>query len=95
MVKNAKKYISESQGIKTLIDRFPNAINFNEIQKELETLEKSLEDGILDTIVSLDLHHKDSKLLRQDMSANNREIKNCSKLIKCGTPLKPILQSIT
>ncbi|MGF2614609.1 hypothetical protein FZC84_20555 [Rossellomorea vietnamensis] len=79
IVKSAKKYSNESQGIKNLIDRFPEAVNFDEIQKELEILEESLRDGVLDTIVSLDLHHKDSKLLRKEMSANNREIK---KLLK-------------
>ncbi|MDR4887893.1 GIY-YIG nuclease family protein [Fredinandcohnia sp. QZ13] len=79
LLKNTKKFSTESLGIKNLIERFPNAINYEEIQKELETLEESLKEGVLDTIVSLDLHHKDSKLLRQDMTANNRLIRNLLK----------------
>lgn len=79
LLKNTKKFSVESVGIKNLIERFPNAINYEEIQKELETLDESLKEGVLDTIVSLDLHHKDSKLLRQDMTANNKLIRNLLK----------------
>ena len=73
--KNASKFKNESVGIKQLIENFPNAIDFNFIEKEIKLLEQSLGDGVLNTIIELDLHHKDSKLLRKDMSANNREIK--------------------
>ncbi len=79
ILKKTKKFSTESVGLKILIERFPGAINFDEIQNELETLNESLEEGVLDTIVSLDLHHKDSKLLRKEMSANNRLIKNLLK----------------
>jgi hypothetical protein len=79
VVKNTRKFSTESQGIKNLIERFPTTINLDEIQKELEILEESLRDGVLDTIVNLDLHHKDSKLLRKEMTANNRIIKNLLK----------------
>jgi hypothetical protein len=78
-VKNAKKFSTESHGIKNLIERFPMAVDFDVIQKELEVLEESLREGVLDTIVHLDLHHKDSKLLRKEMTANNRDIKNLLK----------------
>jgi hypothetical protein len=79
VVKNAKKFSTESHGIKNLIERFPMAVDFDKIQKELEILEESLREGVLDTIVNLDLHHKDSKLLRKEMTANNRAIKNLLK----------------
>jgi hypothetical protein len=79
VVKNAKKFSTESHGIKNLIERFPMAVEFDKIQKELEILEESLREGVLDTIVNLDLHHKDSKLLRKEMTANNRAIKNLLK----------------
>jgi Meiotically up-regulated gene 113 len=79
IVKNARKFSTESHGIKNLIERFPMAVNFDEIQKELEVLEESLREGVLDTIVHLDLHHKDSKLLLKEMTANNRAIKNLLK----------------
>jgi hypothetical protein len=79
IVKNAKKFSTESHGIKNLMERFPMAVDFDEIQKELEVLEDSLREGVLDTIVHLDLHHKDSKLLRKEMTANNRVIKNLLK----------------
>lgn len=73
--KAATKFKSESVGIKELIEKFPNAVDYNNIERELEVLEASLGEGVLNTIVSLDLHHKDSKLLRKEMNTNNREIK--------------------
>jgi hypothetical protein len=88
IVKNARKFSAESYGIKNLIERFPMAVNFDEIQKELEVLEESLREGVLDTIVHLDLHHKDSKLLRKEMTANNRAIKNLLKSYQSGYTTK-------
>lgn len=71
-----KKVKNESVGIKELIEKFPNAVNYRLIEEEIEVLNLSLgEDGVLNTIVELDFHHKDSKMLRKDMNANNREIK--------------------
>lgn len=73
--KAAAKFKSESVGIKQLIEKFPSAVDYTIIEQELDVLESSLGDGVLKTIIELDLHHKDSKTLRKDMNANNREIK--------------------
>jgi hypothetical protein len=73
--KAAAKFKSESVGIKELIEKFPSAVDYTIIEQELEVLEESLGDGVLNTIIELDLHHKDSKTLRKDMNATNREIK--------------------
>jgi hypothetical protein len=83
-VKEMKKYEKliqkgkvESIGIKNLIEKFPQAINFSIIEQELNAFENALSDeGILDTVVHLDLHHKNSKLLRSEMTSNNKDIKN-------------------
>jgi hypothetical protein len=83
-VKETKKYEKlirkgkiESIGIKNLVEKFPQAINFSVIEQELNAFENALSDeGILDTVVHLDLHYKNSKLLRTEMNANNKEIKN-------------------
>lgn len=77
--KIAKKYKSECLGIKQLVDKFPNAVNFKVIEEEVSILEESLGDGVLNTLVELNLHHNDSKLLRKEMNTNNREIQ---KLLK-------------
>ncbi|MEF3310614.1 GIY-YIG nuclease family protein [Paenibacillus sp. GYB004] len=73
--KTIGKFKNEAVGIKQLIEKFPSAIKLEEIEKELMTLEESLGEGALNTLVELHLHHKDSKKLRQEMSANHREIK--------------------
>ncbi|RUT47990.1 GIY-YIG nuclease family protein [Paenibacillus anaericanus] len=75
--KAAKKHKTELLGIKNLLENFPSAINFSVIETHLQTFEESMkDDGILDTIVHLDLHYKASKTLRSDMNANNKEIRN-------------------
>ncbi|PYZ94882.1 hypothetical protein CR194_04985 [Salipaludibacillus keqinensis] len=79
MEKQAKKFKSECLGIKQLVEKFPNAVNFQEIEKEVRVLEESLGDGVLNTLVELNLHYNDSKLLRKEMTSNNREIQ---KLLK-------------
>ncbi|WP_221777776.1 GIY-YIG nuclease family protein [Priestia aryabhattai] len=73
--KAAARFKSESLGIKELIEKFPSAVDYTVIEEKLEILEQSLGDGVLNTIIELDLHHKDSKTLRKDMNANSREIK--------------------
>ena len=73
--KAAAKFKSESVGIKELIEKFPSAVDYTIIEQELEVLKESLGNGVLNTIIELDLHHKDSKTLRKEMNANNREIK--------------------
>ncbi|ERN53917.1 GIY-YIG nuclease family protein [Alkalihalophilus marmarensis] len=75
----AKKFKSESVGIKQLIEKFPQAVNLDMVQEELSLLEEAMGDGVLSTLVELNLHHQDSKLLRKEMTANNREI---AKLLK-------------
>lgn len=77
--KNAKKFKSECVGIQNLIEKFPTAIDYRVIEQELKTLEISFNEGVLEPIVRLNLHHQDSKLLRKEMNANNAEIK---KLLK-------------
>ncbi|MGJ3194704.1 GIY-YIG nuclease family protein [Peribacillus frigoritolerans] len=75
LMKAATKFKSESVGIKELIEKFPSAVDYTVIEQELMVLEESLGDGVLNTIIELDLHHKDSKILRKDMNAINREIR--------------------
>jgi DNA repair exonuclease SbcCD ATPase subunit len=75
----AKKFKTDSVGIKTLIDKFPDAVNYDLIAEELSILESALGEGVLETLVQLNLHHQDSKLLKKEMTANNREI---TKLLK-------------
>lgn len=75
----AKKFKAESIGIKSLIEKFPDAVDYEKVATELEMLEQALGDGALKTLVELNLHHQDSKLLKKEMSANNREI---NKLLK-------------
>ncbi|MFG6494733.1 GIY-YIG nuclease family protein [Fictibacillus sp. UD] len=73
--KAAAKFKSESVGIKELIEKFPSAVDFTVIEQDLEVLEQSLGDGVLNTIIELNLHHNDSKILKKEMNANNKEIK--------------------
>ncbi|SEO10440.1 T5orf172 domain-containing protein [Paenibacillus sophorae] len=75
--KTAKKHKAEILGIKNLIEHFPEAVNHSMIEAHLHNLEQSSnEDGVLETIVHLHLHHKDSKALRSEMNANNKDIRN-------------------
>lgn len=75
--KTAKKHKAEILGIKNLIDHFPEAINYSIIESQIQNLVQSTkEDGVLDTIVHLHLHHKDSKTLRSEMNSNNKDIRN-------------------
>jgi len=71
----AKKLKAETGGIKRLIENFPEAVNYKLVESELAELEAALGDGIYGTIVNLNLHHNDSKALRKEMTANNRDIK--------------------
>jgi murein DD-endopeptidase MepM/ murein hydrolase activator NlpD len=73
----AKKHKIEAAGIQKFIEAFPSAINFSIIEEELrQQFESAMdEEGVLDTIVHLNLHHKDSKALRSDMNKNNKDIK--------------------
>ncbi|WP_096154047.1 GIY-YIG nuclease family protein [Bacillus sp. FJAT-45066] len=74
-----EKYKVEIEGIKQLVENFPNAINYSYIEQQLQELDNQLEEGYLHTIVELDLHHKASKELRKEMNVNNKLIK---KLLK-------------
>lgn len=71
----AKKLKAETGGIKRLIENFPDAVDFTKIESELAELEASLGEGIYGTVVKLNLHHDDSKALKKEMNANNKEIK--------------------
>ncbi|MGE7603070.1 GIY-YIG nuclease family protein [Peribacillus sp. NPDC097675] len=73
-VKKIKKLSNEIMGINSLIEKFPYAVDYKNIEEEIENLSISIQDGFLKTIVELDFHHKDSKLLRRDMRANDKEI---------------------
>jgi len=77
--KAARKFKQESIGIKTLLDKFPNAINYELISRELTVLEEAMGDGVLSTLVELNLHYQDSKLLKKEMTSNNREIQQLLK----------------
>lgn len=71
----AKKLKAETGGIKRLIENFPEAVDYEKIERELEKLEVALGEGIYGTVVKLNLHHNDSKALKKEMNANNKEIK--------------------
>ncbi|WP_144475469.1 GIY-YIG nuclease family protein [Cytobacillus oceanisediminis] len=71
----AKKLKAETGGIKRLIENFPDAVDYTKIESELAVLEASLGEGIYGTVVKLNLHHDDSKALKKEMNANNKEIK--------------------
>lgn len=47
-------------GIKNLVEKFPDSINYAAIEEELEKLEESLTDGVLEPVVQLNLHYQDS-----------------------------------
>jgi DNA repair exonuclease SbcCD ATPase subunit len=90
-----KKVKNESAGIKELIDKFPTTINYKLIEEEIEVLNLSLgEDGVLNIIVELDFHHKDSKTLRKDMNVNSREIKKLLTSYESRYTTKQIKQFI-
>jgi hypothetical protein len=71
----AKKLKAETGGIKRLIENFPEAVDYEKIERELDELEAALGDGIYGTVVKLNFHHNDSKALKKEMNANNKEIK--------------------
>jgi hypothetical protein len=71
----AKKLKAETGGIKRLIENFPETVDYEKIEGELEELEAALGDGIYGTVVMLNLHHNDSKALKKEMNANSKEIK--------------------
>jgi hypothetical protein len=71
----AKKLKAETEGIKRLIGNFPDAVDYTKIESELAVLEASLGEGIYGTVIKLNLHHNDSKALKKEMNANNKEIK--------------------
>lgn len=73
--KTAIKFKNECVGIQQLIENFPDAVDYTKIEEEIAVLEEALGEGVLKPIIELDLHHKDSKELRKDMTANNKEIK--------------------
>jgi hypothetical protein len=70
----AKKLKAETGGIQRLIENFPDAVDYKKIEGELEKLETSLGEGVYGTVVKLNLHHNDSKALKKEMNANNKEI---------------------
>lgn len=74
-----KKHKTEVVGIQKLIEKFPDSVNFSEIEEELTAFQHAYEDGVLEPLVHLNLHYEDSKLLRKEMNANKREI---NKLLK-------------
>ena len=75
----ANKFKNECIGIQNLIEKFPEVVDYTKIENELIQLKESLGEGILDTIITLNLHHNDSKSLRKNMIVNNKEIQ---KLLK-------------
>ncbi|MFB9330927.1 GIY-YIG nuclease family protein [Paenibacillus aurantiacus] len=75
--KTARKFKADVLGVQRLIEQFPNAVDFNAIGEQIKLLESAMNDGeVLDTIVHLNLHYKDSKALRAEMNANNKDIRN-------------------
>lgn len=70
-----KKNKAEILGINTLRDNFPDAIDFSKIEEYLVDWESAIsEDGILNPIIDLHLHFKDSKTLRKDMRQIKKDI---------------------
>jgi hypothetical protein len=79
-VKKADRFVkthsTELKGIRQLMDRFPEAIQIQVIESELQSLERATEDGaFLAPIVQIHLHHKDSKTLRSQMNVIKRDMK--------------------
>jgi len=75
VVTQIKKGKTESLAIKNLIELFPESVNYDRIGEKLKEFEAALNDeGILDTVVHLDLHYKTSRQLRSQMNANNKDI---------------------
>ncbi|WP_339222097.1 GIY-YIG nuclease family protein [Paenibacillus sp. FSL W7-1332] len=75
--KTAKKHKAELLGIKHLMEQFPSAIDYSVIEMHMGTFEESLkEEGLLEPIVQLELHHKNSKILKSEMNANYKDIRN-------------------
>lgn len=75
LVTQIKKGKVESLAIKNLIEFFPESVNYDRIGEKLKEFEAALNDeGILDTVVHLDLHYKTSRQLRSQMNANNKDI---------------------
>ncbi|MBU5468202.1 GIY-YIG nuclease family protein [Virgibacillus sp. MSJ-26] len=73
----ARKFKAEVTGLKNFSSRFPHTINFDDVNNQLEELEKELdEDTLLGTIIRLHLHSDHSKELRKLSNATKREIKN-------------------
>ncbi|RCX18597.1 Meiotically Up-regulated Gene 113 (MUG113) protein [Fontibacillus phaseoli] len=76
IVTQIKKGKVESLAIKNLIELFPESVNYDRIEDKLKDFEAALNDeGILDTVVHLDLHFKTSRQLRSQMNSNNKDIK--------------------
>jgi len=79
-VNKVKKVKAEVVGIQKLVEKFPEAVSYGMVEKELILLEEAMDkDGVLEPLVHLNLHYEDSKLLRKEMNANKREI---NKLLK-------------
>ncbi|MBD1222131.1 GIY-YIG nuclease family protein [Virgibacillus halodenitrificans] len=73
----ARKFKADVVGLKNFNDRFPHTINFDDVDHQLEKLNKELdEETLLGTIIRLHLHSDHSKELRKLSNATKKEIKN-------------------
>lgn len=73
----ARKYKSEVTGLKNFESRFPNTINFSNLENQMSDLDEMLtEESLLGTVIRLHLHSNNSKELRKLSRATDKEIKN-------------------
>lgn len=73
IIKRAKY---EIQSLKQFNEHFPQALNEDILSKGIDSLlEVFNESSVFESIVDLDLHHKDSKALRRQMNAKKRTLK--------------------
>lgn len=69
------KIKSELLGIKTLTEHFPTAIDYPKLESEIRNVSRFYnEESLLQNLIELDCHYKNSKELRKEMTRNKREM---------------------
>ncbi len=66
---------AEILGIKTLTDRFPSVIDYSKLEEEVRKVSQFYdEESLLQNLIELNCHYKNSKELRKEMTRNKREM---------------------
>lgn len=67
---------AEVLGIKTLSEQFPLAIDYSKLEEDIREVSKFYDgESMLQNLIELDCHYKNSKELRKEMTRNKRELK--------------------